>query len=486
MRPFASAIVAASLLALLAPAHAGSATPHWMPLAKGWRVKPAAAAAGLGQQFFRTDFDDAAWEATEIKEEEDPYNARYIFYRTWVELPGAWAGKTISIVFGGVDDDAVVYVNGKKMGDHKGWNEEFTFDITAVARCGERNLVAVVADNSGGGGAGIWRPVSLALTEEIAKMKTAQEAASRAEFAKIPHRIVYETWHESNWELFTVGTDGSPPVNLTRTPDAHELYPHVSPDGARVCFVVDEGEGDKKVRNVYYMNLDGTGRTRVGTNIRQPCWSPDGSAIAYLGGEYEKFAYLDFATRGIGIYDLKTRTHRPHPNKSIHHLYNLCWTPDGRWFVATVHAGMGFKHAILAIEADGMKVHNLHIPGCRPDMSPDGRTIAWGASDWALRAGELDLSAPEPRVTNIRTLVSSTKPLKIYHLDWSPDGKHIAFSRGPSKKRMGHVPEIVGIRADGWNICVADATAKDRWIALTTDGHSNKEPDWAPAGSKNP
>ena len=61
-----------------------------------------------------------------------------------------------------------------------------------------------------------------------------------------------------------------------------ELYPHVSNDGSRVCFVADEGQGESKVRSVYYMNIDGTGRTLVARNARQPFWEADGSAIAYL------------------------------------------------------------------------------------------------------------------------------------------------------------------------------------------------------------
>jgi hypothetical protein len=59
----------------------------------------------------------------------------------------------------------------------------------------------------------------------------------------------------------------------------------------------------------------------------------------------------------------------------------------------------------------------------------------------------------------------------------------VTFSRGPSRKRLGHAPEIVGIPAEGWNICVAEATATNRWAAITTDGKCNKEPDWAAVGS---
>jgi len=307
-----------------------------------------------------------------------------------------------------------------------------------------------------------------------------QEAEFRAELARLPFKIVYETLRDGNWELFVVNADGSNPVNLTKTPDFNELYPHVSPDGTKISFVADEGKGKTAVRSVYYMNIDGSGRTLVAKGAREPCWTGDGSGIVYLKSEFDKFTPLDYATKGVFIYDLKTRTHKQHPNKGIHHLYNICAAPDGKWFVSTVHAGMGFKHAILAIEANGMGVVNLHIPGCRPDLSPDGKHIAWGASDWALRIGRFDLSGPQPKVTGIRDVATSRKPMKIYHADWSPDGKYVAFSRGPSKKRLGFAPEMIGIPAEGWNICVGDATAKNRWVQITNDGCCNKEPDWVP------
>jgi hypothetical protein len=45
-------------------------------------------------------------------------------------------------------------------------------------------------------------------------------------------------------------------------------------------------------------------------------------------------------------------------------------------------------------------------------------------------------------------------------------------------------PEMIGVEAPGWNTCVADARATNRWIALTSDGKSHKEPDWAPPARK--
>src|SRR3990167_201912 len=102
----------------------------------------------------------------------------------------------------------------------------------------------------------------------------------------IPFKIVYETYRRTddkyNWELFMINADGSGKVNLTNTPDLDEMYPHVSPDATKISFVVDEGTGRDKIRNVYYkirsvyyMNIDGTERVKVARNAREPCWGPD-------------------------------------------------------------------------------------------------------------------------------------------------------------------------------------------------------------------
>ena len=301
------------------------------------------------------------------------------------------------------------------------------------------------------------------------------------ELKNYPHKLVYETNRDGNLELYLCNADGSNPVNLTKTADVDELYPKPSPDGTKVCFVADEGKGAAKIRNIYYMNSDGTGRVKVAENGREPCWSADGTKIAYLKGEFTKFTYSDFATKGIFIYDLKTSKTREHVNKKIHHLYTLNWSPCGKWFVATVHGGMGFGHAIIALEAEGDGIFNLKLDGCRPNVSSDGKMICWGHGDYCAGVADLDLSGTTPKATNVHNVVESKDPMETYHITWSPDMKYITYSFGPrntGKNLRGLLPEFPGVEALGWNVCVADTKKKNRWVAITIDGKSYKQPCW--------
>jgi hypothetical protein len=302
-----------------------------------------------------------------------------------------------------------------------------------------------------------------------------------AELKTYQHKIIYETNRDGNWELYLCNADGSNPVNLTNTKDVDELYPKPSPDGSKICFVADEGKPDARVRNIYYMNSDGTGRVKVATNGREPCWSPDGTKIAYMKGEFEKFTFSDAATKGLFIYDLKTGKTRQHVNDKLLHLYTLNWSPDGKWFVATVHGGLGFRHNILAIEADGDKFYDLKLSGCRPNISPDGKKVCWGHGDYCAGVADLDFSGPMPTATNIIDVVESKDPIETYHITWSPDMKYLTFTKGPrftGKSLRGLLPEFPGVEAPGWNVCVADVKKKNRWVAITTDGRSCKQPCW--------
>ena len=84
-------------------------------------------------------------------------------------LPAEWQGKTLRLLFGSVDEQAWVYVNGQLVKQHTEeteglgfeqlWEMPFTADVKPERlRFGENNVLVVRVHNAMANG-GIWRPV---------------------------------------------------------------------------------------------------------------------------------------------------------------------------------------------------------------------------------------------------------------------------------------------------------------------------------------
>ena len=73
-----------------------------------------------------------------------------VWYRRDVELPAVWtaAGKRILLHFGACDYETTVWVNGRKVGMHRGGYTSFTFEITAQAAPGKNVIVVRAVDDT--------------------------------------------------------------------------------------------------------------------------------------------------------------------------------------------------------------------------------------------------------------------------------------------------------------------------------------------------
>jgi len=66
-----------------------------------------------------------------------------VWYTRTFRLPESWKGKKMLLNFGAVDWDCTVYINNKKVGQHIGGYDAFSFDITSYLTGGEFNTVTV-------------------------------------------------------------------------------------------------------------------------------------------------------------------------------------------------------------------------------------------------------------------------------------------------------------------------------------------------------
>jgi hypothetical protein len=161
------------LLAVLAMSAPAQEAAFRLPLDGEWLFRVDTLKAGIDQRWFLDSLDRTDWERVQTPKywEDYPGMAAYDgwgwFCRTFMlDKP---AGP-ISIHFAGVDDDAVVWVNGIEVGGHAGYTDPFALDITSALRPGLNSLVVLVKDYGGGGG--IYKPVTLIptrLLEELLK-----------------------------------------------------------------------------------------------------------------------------------------------------------------------------------------------------------------------------------------------------------------------------------------------------------------------------
>ncbi|HUZ07683.1 MAG TPA: glycoside hydrolase family 2 TIM barrel-domain containing protein [Candidatus Paceibacterota bacterium] len=102
-------------------------------------------------------FDDSKWDDANLPHSfsmpyfaADRFYVGYGWYRKHFDVPRAWSGKRINLEFDGVFQVAEIWVNGQRIGEHKGGYTGFTFDITDAVKPGD-NVVAVRVNN-------IWDP----------------------------------------------------------------------------------------------------------------------------------------------------------------------------------------------------------------------------------------------------------------------------------------------------------------------------------------
>jgi Tol biopolymer transport system component len=243
-------------------------------------------------------------------------------------------------------------------------------------------------------------------------------------------RIAFVSDRDGNREIYVMNADGSGQTRVTTSP-ANDMNPSWSPDRRRLAFTSDR---DQQAGDVYAMNADGSAVTRLTTSPavdRNPAWSPDGARIAFeserQGGNRDVYV---MNADGSGVTRLTTAEDAD---------IDPAWSPDGRRIVfASERDG---NPEIYVMNADGSgqtRLTSTPLFDYGPTWAPASR-IAFHSN----RTGTFEIWLTNPDGSGQAPITDVPRSQEL-NPTWSPDGAHIAFQT----ERDGQ-SEIYSMNADG-------------------------------------
>jgi serine/threonine protein kinase len=192
--------------------------------------------------------------------------------------------------------------------------------------------------------------------------------------------------------------------------------PAMSPDGTRICFVVQDG----KQARLQMMAVDGTGARRISESLDvrdAPSWSPDGKWIAVVASEGKEQPLFKIPVDG-GV-----------PVRLVGgNNYDPVWSPDGRFIAYSEHHG-GPTYQLKGVtpEKQPFRLPEVTIAagGNRYRFLPDGKELALIRGHYQHQEfWLLDLATGQ-----LRQLTTLRPGFDIKSFDVSPDSKQILFDR---------------------------------------------------------
>lgn len=268
---------------------------------------------------------------------------------------------------------------------------------------------------------------------------------------------------EGRVRLYTIDLATGTIAPLGSGGDWNDEQPRWSPDGQRVAFKSNRGGS----YNLYVMNADGSNVVRLtdhGANDHDPTWLPDGRSMVFSSDR-------DRGTGRNDLYRLWLDEGRVDRLTTFFGGYAImpAISPDGNWvaFVAQSFpqdGGWAYQVHVLELATLMTWPFDMTAPGCWPNWSPDGQSIA-----------HVFMATEPTRIQVVNSFGEAPQALPgeharwHYYPDWSPDGQLLAVSVSPEHHK-----------GEDWDLAIIDPARSQPSRRLTTGSGNDRLPDWRP------
>ncbi len=143
-----------------------------MDIEKNWKFKLDPDNVGESEKWYAINFDDENWKTIHAGEQWEsqgyPNYDGYAWYRKSVLIPQSEAADSLYLIFGGVDDEYDLFINGEKVShfgrkpDNSVYNSLTFTNISSFAKPGDKILITLRVNDWGGNGGITKLPVEIA------------------------------------------------------------------------------------------------------------------------------------------------------------------------------------------------------------------------------------------------------------------------------------------------------------------------------------